>query len=408
MKKRLLNILFCFGFLAFFSANFSANAQQNTIFRIKAEGQYGWLLNSSGNAVGGEAALELPLLGNHNWEYTYHFPTVGFALGYLHMEDPDYLHHAINVYPYFHWAIVHTNAFALNMKWGAGMAGLVPDKGTDYDFFPVTGLLVGGLNMDIALSTRYGRPLSQWSINLGANFMAYHNGHVTRKTKNNSLANVEFALKYTPNVWPLPIKHPAKPVKHTLALEIYGVGGANQLEKGEKFYPNATLNVGVFIPISNAYRLGFCAEGFFNSVFDGTHREENLRYNFIDENKFKYKMRAGIALANEIVTDKVNIGLHTGFYCFNKVKVPEYNELGEKNGNRIENYLYTNLVARYYITPKFFTLFEVRSHLLKVECLGVGFGWAMPDFGAHLKNPFARISFKKEDKEELRITGSEK
>ena len=404
MKRYLLSTIFI---LAVASFHFSSSAQQNTIFRIKAEGQYGWLLNSSGNVVGGEAALELPLLGNHNWEYTYHFPTVGFALGYLHIDDPDYMRHAINVYPYFHWAIVHTNAFALNMKWGTGTAGMIPDKGTDYDYFPITGMMTAGLNMDIALSTRYGRPLSQWSINLGGNLLVYHNGNVTRKTKNNVLANVEFALKYTPNVWPLPIKHPARSVKHILALEIYGVAGANQLEKNEKFFPNGTINAGVYLPISNAYRLGLSAEAFYNGVFDGSHREENIRYNFIDKDRFRYKIRGGVALANEITTGKVNIGLHTGFYFYNKVRVPKYNEFDDENDNRIENYLYTNLVARYYITPRFFTILELRSHLFHPECMGIGFGWAMPDFGKRLKNPFARISFKKEDKEELRITGSE-
>ncbi|MBO7635512.1 MAG: hypothetical protein J6S89_02930, partial [Paludibacteraceae bacterium] len=79
-----------------------------------------------------------------------------------------------------------------------------------------------------------------------------------------------------------------------------------------------------------------------------------------------------------------------------------------KNENLIENILYTKLVTRFFFTPKFFTVVEVKSHLLKVENASLGFGWAMPDFGKHIKNPFERISFKKEDKEELRITGSEK
>lgn len=389
--------------------SFVMEAQQNTIFRIKAEGRYGWLLNRKGTVAGGEAAMELPLYGNHNWEYTYNFPTVGFAVGYHRMYDEAYDRHSIPVVAYFHYPVVHTPGFALNLKWGSGLAGEILAKGAeDHNYFPLTGVLVGGVNMDIALSTHYGKPAAQWMITLGANAMVLHNGNVTRRTKNTSLIDLALGLKYTPNVWPLPIKHPARSVKHTLALEIYGVAGANQLEVQDKYYPNGSLSVGVYVPISNAYRLGLSADGFYNGVYDGTQRESNVRYNFIEEDKFKYKIRAGVSLANEITMDRVNVGLHVGVYCFNKVKVPEHNQFGDKNSNRIENYMYTRLVSRFYITPKFFTLFEVKTHLLKVECLGVGFGWAMPDFGAHLKNPFARISFKKEDREELRITGSEK
>lgn len=387
----------------------SMKAQQNTIFRVKAEGLYGWLLDKSeGNAVGGEMAMELPLLGNHNWEYTYNFPTVGFGVGLLNMNDPDYMRNSIHAVTYFHYPVVHTNAFALNIKWGSGLAGQIPMVDEKHDYFPLTGVLIGGVNMDIALSTKYGKPAAQWIITLGGNCMVLHNCNVTRRTKNTLLADVSLGAKYTPNVWPLPMKHPARSVKRILALEAYATVGVNQLEVGDSYYPNGTLSVGAFLPLSNAFRVGLTADGFFNSAYDGTQRTSNIRYNFIKEDRFGNKVRAGVSLANELTMDRARVGLHVGVYCFNKIKVPEYNELGEKNENRIENILYTKLVTRFFFTPKFFTVVEVKSHLLKVEDASLGFGWAMPDFGKHIKNPFARISFKKEDKEELRITGSEK
>ena len=144
-------------------------------------------------------------------------------------------------------------------------------------------------------------------------------------------------------------------------------------------------------------------------AYDGTQRTTNLRYNFIKENKFTNKLRAGVSLANELTMDRASVGLHVGIYCFNKIKVPHYDEAGKENSQyKIENLLYNKLVMRFNITQKLFVVAEVKSHLQHVECAGVGFGWAMPDFGKRLKNPFERISFKKEDKEELRITGSER
>lgn len=408
--KRLIKSLI---FGALLCVALPSQAQQNTIFRIKAEGQYGWLFgNASGTSVyGGEAAMELPLFGNHNWEYTYNFPTVGFSVGYLRMQDPEYDRHTIPVMTYFHWPMVHTKMFALNLKWGSGLAGLVLAKGEthDYhDYVPVTGVWDLGLNMDIGLSKNYTRPASRWIITLGANVMAFNNANITRKTRNALMANVQIGLKYTPNVWPLPVRYPARSVHHWLALEAYAAGAVNQLERADKYYPNGTINFGGYVPISNAYRLGIAVDGFYNGAYDGTQRTENTRYNFIKEDKFINKIRVGVALANEITMDRVNVGLHAGFYCLNKVKVPDYDEDGNKNSNLLENYMYLKLVTRYYFTPKFFIVVEVKSHLNKVECAGLGLGWAMPDFGNRIKNPFARISFKKEDKEELRITGSEK
>lgn len=393
----------------------NANAQQNTIFRAKAIGHYGMMIDNDKdngfNPYGGEIGMELPLFGNHNWEYTYNFPSVGFTMGYLRIADPEYNRHVIPVITYFHWSVVHTNMFALNLKWGSGLAGQILDKTDEHDYndyFPVTGVLDLGLNMDFQLSKKFGKPAAQWIITIGADAQFYNNCNITRRRKNAVLATANIGLKYTPNVWPLPIKYPAKSVKHTLALEAYGAGCVNQLEREDKTYANADVNVGVFVPISNAYRLGLAADAFYNGAYDGTQRTENIRYNFIEENRFINKFRVGVALANEITMGRANVGIHAGIYCLNKVRVPKYDENGSPNDNRIENFMYMKLVTRFYFTPKFFIVADVKTHLNKVECINVGLGWAMPDFGSHLKNPFARISFKKEDKEELRITGSEK
>lgn len=393
-------------FLVLILANISfltAWGQKNTIYRFKTDGYYGWSLQDKGIAYGGELGLELPLFGNRNWEYTYNFPTLGFGAGYLKIDEANYMHHAVHLYPYFHWAIVHTNRFALNLKWGGGLAGVFDQKDYQYDYFPVTGFACAGLNMDFTLGAKFGNPLSQWIINIGADIMAYHNGNVTLNTQNSYLANLKLGLKYTPNVWPLPIDHPAKPVDRCMALEIYGAAGANQLEKGSDYYINGVVSAGLYLPLSNAYRLGLSADCYYNDAYDGTQRTENTRYNFIKEDRIANRIRAGVALANEITTHRVVVGVHVGVYCFSKIKFPKEDENGQAYKNRIENILYTKAVTRFYFTPKFFGVLEVKTHLHKVESLQMGLGWAMPDFGKRVKNPFERISFKKEDKEELRI-----
>lgn len=396
-KKLLCLLLLSFGLLL------RASAQQNTIFRAKAEGHYGWNLASGGNVLGGEVGMELPLLGNHNWEYAYNFPSVGFVIEGLQIDKPEYLRCAADAKVYFHYPVVHTNGFALNLKWGSGLGSYISRGDSLHPIVPVFGVWVAGLNMDIALSKRYGRPLAQWRICLGGNVEAFHNGRVTRKAYDMYLGDVFIGAKYTPNVWPLPIKYPAKKVKHILALEAYGAAGVNQLERDEPYFLNADICAGAYMPITNCYRLGLSTDAFYNGAYNGDQRIYNLRYNFIDEDRFRNKLRGGVALANELQMDRVNFGVHVGFYFYSKIKIPKYDELGKENDNRIESYLYTKLVTRFYITPKLFFVMDLKTHLWQVECFQAGFGWAMPDFGSRIKNPFERISFKKEDKEELRI-----
>lgn len=399
MIKRLLCVL---GALLMMSS-LHLNAQQNTIFRAKAEGHVGYNLTDKCKMVGGEVGMELPLLGNHNWEYTYHFPSVGFSIGGYHLDKPEYAKMAFDAVTYFHFPLVHTNMFAWNLKWGGGAGSYVSRGDSTHSIVPVFGVWTVGTNIDIQLAKRYGNPLAQWRICLGGNMSLWHNGHITRKAHDLWYGDVFLGAKYTPNVWPLPIRYPAKPVKHTLALEAYGAGLVNQLEAGEKYFLNADICLGAYVPISNAYRLGLSTDAFYNGAYNGDQRESIVRYNFITEDRFRNKLRGGVALANELQMDRVNVGLHVGYYFYSKIKIPKYNERGSENDNRSESFLYTKVVTRFYITPKFFFVMDLKTHLLHVECLNLGFGWAMPDFGARIKNPFERISFKKEDKEELRI-----
>lgn len=383
-----------------------SHAQKNTIIRFKAEPTGSFVLNSNGYAAGLDLGVEFPLYGNRNWEYTYNFPTVGFSLGGSYFTKLDYINPALYGYPYFLYPIIHLNGFALNIKMGAGIAGYVQTGNEETGYiFPVTGLFTGGLNMDIALGKLYGNPFSQWYITLGADMMYLNNINIIRRTKSLNLLNAHIGVKYTPDVYPLPIKNPAKPVKRILALEITGQAGVNQLERKDEnnFYPNGSVNAGLYLPITNAYRLGLGADAFYNAIYDGKQRTENRRYNFIKENDFRNKFRAGVFLANDLTIGRFSAGIHTGIYVLSNIRIPEYDDAGNKNKNRTENFLYTKLVMKYHITPKFMVNLQVKSHLLEMECMELGFGYAMPDFGARIKNPFKRISLKKEDRKEIKI-----
>jgi hypothetical protein len=256
---------------------------------------------------------------------------VGFALGVLRLTELDYIDPIIYANAYFNYPIIHKPRFSLNAKLGGGFAMTGTGDYETGNIFPFTGMATGGINMEIALGKRYGNPLAQWSVTMEGNASALHNGNITKKSKNIAIGGGAFGLKYTPNVFPFPMKYPAKPVDQALALEICAQGGVNQLSReDERYYPTASLNAGFYLPFSNVYRLGMGLDAFYNSIYDGTQRTSgNTRYNFITDNSFSNKFRAGLFLANDLTINRFIVGAHAGVYLFSGIKVPRYAESGE-------------------------------------------------------------------------------
>lgn len=390
----------------------SVLAQHNMIFRFKGEGFYGTEINATDakQMVGGEFSLELPQYGKKNWHYTYNFPTIGFAVGYMNLGGVDStVSNIAYSYPYFLWPFVHTPMVALNLRLATGCGMYVDYQESDsHDYvFPYVGVYSAGLTADFFLGRKWGNPLSQWQVTLGGNMTWLHNGYINRKTEVMCLPFANLGLKYTPNIYPLPMKHPARPVHHIMGIEGSIQGGMNQLSRSDDdvYYPNGSLNVGLYYPFSNAYRMGLGLEGFFNAAYDGKQREDRHRYNFIDEDKLKNKIRGGIFWANEMTIERFSGGVHIGFYPYNPIRVPDSDDDGCEFKNRLENILYWKFVTKYRFTKHFYVTTQIKSHLDAVEDFEMGLGYYMADFGNRVKNPFARISFKKEDPDELKVEG---
>ena len=391
-----------------------SEAQHNMIFRFKAEALGGMDICPEveyGKAAGGEVACELPLYGNKKWHYTYNFPSVGFALGYLNFLENESPQHMAFTYPYFLYPVIHNPRMALNVRLGAGFGAWVDNKFrtiwyNSTTYFPAYFVSAVGLTCDINLATHYGNPLAQWMITFGANELLFHDFYVDRRTMVLSVPNVNLGVKYTPNVYPLPMKHKLHNFNRCSQLEIGLAGGVNQLDRGDhnNYFIDANLNGYLYYPFTRAYRMGGGLDVFFNDAYDGTRHDIKTRYNFIDEDKFKNRMRGGIVWANELTIERFAIGLHVGGYVFNPIKVPKSFE-GEKLPCRSENFVYFKLMTKYHITKRLFCMAEVKSHMDRVEYVQMGLGWSMLDFGDRVKNPFSRISFKKEDENELKVEG---
>lgn len=381
-------------------------AQQNMIFRMKTDAFVGNVNHGGGHSYGIETDLELPMYGDEWLDYTFNFPCLGFALGALKTDSFSCIDPVVYSYPYFLYPIIHTPHFELNTKFGLGLATFVHSGDTvSGKIFPLTAVGAAGLSVDIALGKRYGRPRSQWMLSLGGNIMGFHNANVTRRSKNFLMVDAVLGLRYTPNVNPLPMRDKPKKVRRVLAMEGSLQGGVQQLDRNDDihFYPNASLSYGFYLPITNGWRLGLGADAMYNSVYDGTQRTINKRYNFITEEDPMTMFRAGAFFACDFTIYRLTAGVHVGAYLYDKIIVPDYDEDGNENENLSENFMYEKLVTKYYITKNFYALFQIKTHYDAIECAEMGFGFAIPDFGSRVKHPFGRISFKREDWKELKI-----
>lgn len=409
-------------------------SQKNMIFKFSNDLMVGKDFSGKKNdwTFASEYAVELPLLGDWNQDYTWNFPCVGFAVTPFYtmfqdsvaplVKDGTYSEWTIASYAYFKWPFVHTPSFAANLKLGSGFAiyphGLFnKDNWQTIDAFSVlshniVGLYNAGLDFNIRLGRKYGRKLYQWEIAFGGDFFGMSSFSINRSAEAKALWDVYLGARYTPNVWALPIKNPAEKKKKILALEFELTGGVNQLDvdDGSHYYPDGSFCARAVLPLSNAYRIGLFSDYFFNSIYDGKDREINRRYNFIDEDKYKNKQRVGVGLSNDITFYHFLVGLDWGFYVYKPWKVPEEDDLGNENKNyKLENLMYQKLTTKYYFSEHWYGVGRVKTHLMEFENVEMGIGFTIPDFGSRLKsNPFKRLKnpFKrKEDYTEEKIQG---
>jgi hypothetical protein len=409
-------------------------SQKNMIFKFSNDLMVGKDFCGPKNdwTFASEYAVELPLWGDWNQDYTFNFPSVGFAITPFYTMFPDSVAPLIKngdisewtvaTYAYFKWPFIHTPRFAANLKLGSGLA-LYPkelfkkDNWNQTDAFTVlsrniVALYNGGLDFNIRLGKAYGRKLYQWEIAFGGDIFAMSSFGINRKAEDKIIWDAYLGARYTPNMWPFPLKNDAEKKKKILALEFELTGGVNQLDvdDGSHYYPDFSFCARAALPLSNAYRIGLFSDVFFNSIYNGKDREINRRYNFIEEDKFKNKLRVGVGLSNDFTFYRFTLGLECGFYVYKPWKVPEEDDLGNPNKNyKLENLMYQKLTTKYYFTDNWYGVGRVKTHLLQYENVEMGIGYAIPDFGSRLKsNPFKRLKnpFKrKEDYTEIKIQG---
>jgi hypothetical protein len=340
---------------------------------------------------GAEIAVEFPKYGGKPWHFYYAFPTVGLGVMYLDLGNRQMLGSAVSLYPYMNIPVFQTKEefFSFNFKFGGGIAyvtkkydPLGPEDFALNNFAIGSNLnafLSGGFNTEIRLSKSSHGFFSRLSLTADASVQYISNGSIQKPNAGLSILNIAAGVKYCPYLSAIPMRGGLSRLTRKWSLEpVIGIGINEQDKSDPHKYLNASLSVGGYRPLTNAYRLGVNVDLFYNAAFTPARTLPDY-YAGIDG-----RIRAGLSLANEFMFGDFATGVHVGAYVVNKLSH--------------DGFMYLKLVAKYRIWQGLFINIAAKSHLKGVENLEIGFGYS---FQKQEKAPYSWMPEKpKKEKKE--------
>jgi hypothetical protein len=155
-------------------------------------------------------------------------------------------------------------------------------------------------------------------------------------------------------------------VKHQWTFEpTLSLGMNQQNEFDGRYYANASAELGIYKPFSNVYRMGFCADAFYNDAF---RKERTLPAYYAGEDN---KIRGGLSWANELMFGDFVTGVHAGVYLYNPIKH--------------DGFVYFKVVGKYHVSDNLFVSLAVKTHMQVAECTELGLGYV---FSRKEKTPY--------------------
>ena len=382
-------------------------------YKFEAEYLHGTILKHNkhlenlvkGPVNGAKLGVEFQTMGEKPWHQYYNFPVIGLGGTYLDLSNPDMLGQAFALYPYINIPIVRTNYFILNVKPGAGMsyvtksfknaAVYLGEEGdrNNIDLNRSNGAIGSHLNVYFSAGVNIEIPVAAgFSLTAEYNWNHISNGSIVQPNSGINMLNASVGLKYFPNYssYQAPEKQEVEDLPRKFSFEATLAGGVRELYyKDAKTYPIASLTLGVYRPLSNIYRMGLGLDAFYDGVYGYVNapRKPNLYVRtYIDSDKFKNKIRAGVSWHNELIMGRLIAGLHLGLYLYDPIKNLEPYTEAEKGTvrkpliygydiDKEDGWLYTRVVGRYAITNHFFASIALKTHLQKAEFIEWGLGF---------------------------------
>lgn len=341
--------------------------------------------------LGAEIAYEIPTQGDRNWHHFFNMPSYGYALTYLNLGQDERLGSAIAFYPYVDIPLFRSKVVDLNFSNGFGVSYVTKFDKTSSDSThidpttngshligsPVNVFLKTGLNFSIrpvpTIRSDKDEYRSRYTINAGVSMLHLSNGSFSSPNTGINMLAANISLKHTPMPVSEVLRQTPEDLLHVFTLDVMGTAGLRELSvlDTRKFIVG-NLNVAGYYQVHNIYRVGLGIDGFFDEVYQETHKFEGAsKYDSFYANS-TYKdgdiinsIRGGVCLSNELVLGRTTFALDGGYYVFDNIKADE-------------EQMYFRAALKYRFTKHFFGALALKTHGTYAEFLTLGFGYSIP------------------------------
>ena len=358
--------------------------------------------------MGAEVAAEFMLTLRMPWAISYNGASVGVAATYLNLGNNAKLGNAVALYPYLNVPLVNTRHFILSLKPGVGISfvnkryantsenGALGISNPDNPQQIANSAFGSVLNAYFAGMLSMEFPISQGvSIAASGGWNHISNGSFIQPNGGVNMFNVQVGVKYFPQhaSYQSPDVEVAD-VKCRWSFDVIASGGCRQLYyRDNRFFPVASLQVGVFYRCANIFRIGLGGDVFYDGVYasvnsssDPSKNISSYKFTYLTDDRWQNHLRAGVSLQPEFVIGKLTAGFHFGVYMYDPIKnlepyavaqsTPQSKGIFYKyNINKEDGWFYTRASLKYEVTPHLLLAIGLKTHLHRAEFIEWGVGY---------------------------------
>ena len=403
------------GLLLLFVPVIPLRAQYHAMYQFRVEYMYGMLLKHDQHmealvdkpAMGAELSVDFLPNGKQQWPFLWNGASVGAALAYVNLGNPNVLGHAIALYPYVNIPILRLSWLCVSVKPGVGLGfvtktfGNTAPPGTTSLANPdgtintavgsvVNACLRGTLAFEVPVYKGFG-------ITGGIGYLHLSNGSIKTPNSGLNMLSAQLGCVYFPqyDIYNrIYVPRVRQPMDKRFSYELTLSGGVRELYyQDNRMYGIASAAFSVHYPLARIFRLGIGADAFYDGVFGAVNADyatgnepvTNYARTYITSSELKNQFRVGVSLQPELIFGRLIAGVHLGVYLYDPIKNLEP-FADAKNGtvkkgifykydiNKEDGWFYTRLGLKYLITDYFYVAVGLKTHLQKAEFIEWGVG----------------------------------
>jgi hypothetical protein len=307
---------------------------------------------------GFEASFQWQTLGTKPWHQVYKFPQWGVSLLFLDMKQKRYSGQGTAFLIHKSIPCIRSNFFDLNfrMATGLGFFNQIYDANDNPNNLWIS--LPFSPTMQMQMEGKF-KLTKHISLTLGGTFTHFSNGNLSQPNLGMNIPTYHVGIRYTPNTEkPVFIKDSTKIVYEKNYLHIGIAGGAKVLSNAmHSYYGVYNFHAYYGRRVSGMSKLLIGIDIFQDNSLNFETTNDELRTK-PDRNI----QRIGIYGGHEFLFGKMGFVVGLGYYL--------YNEYTDRDGNT-----YFRLGLRYNISPRFYSMVNLKSHLAVADNIEFAFGF---------------------------------